>query len=116
MAMVAESRTGSALLWRIGAVGAVVMLVVSAGAWSHVSGQMAVHFASAGADGFASKSVGLLALPVIVLFGTAFMIAALRYEKWQRPSREASTVVALIWLATVTFLTGIHISMVVMAL
>jgi uncharacterized membrane protein len=116
MTVVTETRNWSALLWRIGAVGAVVMLAVSSVAWSHVSDRMAVHFTSDGADRFASKPEGLLAIPVTVLLGTVFVIAALRYEKWRRPTRKAGPAAALIWLATVTLLTGIHISLVAIAL
>jgi uncharacterized membrane protein len=116
MTMVTETRNWPALLWRIGVVSAVVMLAVSAAAWSHVSGRMAMHFTSTGTDRYASKSEGLLAMPITVLLGTVLVIGALRYERWRRPNRKAGPAVALIWLGTATLLTGVHISLVVMAL
>ncbi|MEZ4442399.1 MAG: SdpI family protein [Polyangiaceae bacterium] len=86
-------------------------VAVSALAWSRVPARFPIHFDAAGQpDGWASRTVGLLALPVTTLVVLA-ILGAVRRGRQEQPSGQALGKIAL---ATSLLLFGLH-GLVIMA-
>ncbi len=98
------------------AVALLVMLVVSALAWTRVPDEMAVHFSQGRADRYASRTFGLLAVPVTAAALSALFCLLVAAEPNRAQLRRSGRAFTAVWLAALAVITVVHVFMVLNAI
>ncbi len=95
------------------------MSLLSAWAWTRLpaGAQVPIHWGIDGqVDGYASKEVGLLLLPVVAVAITALLAVIPRFEPRRANLERSGKAYGAVWITVITLLGGIHVLAVAAAL
>ena len=103
----------------VGGVFVLAMLAVSAWAWPQIPAEarIPIHWGPDGrADGYGSKELGLLGMPLVAAAVVGLLTAVPRFEPRRRNLERSSTAYVAIGIAVAGFLFALHVAAVLAAL